>query len=251
MKSRKKGFTLIELLVVIAIIALLLSILMPALNSVKERGKRVLCMNNLRQLGMANYIYAQQYGGRFVPVENWDESYEATMLDGTPIEVIAMWCSNPTFLKILDQRASENAGFDLDRNPADYYGLPPKFRCPSYPRFKGDERRRVDETTVIRTSYGYNVTDDWRTADIYGPDSDEAEAMEERIWIKGVVAEEVRKPSRKIMFLSMVMTCMLLLRWAIILITGMSMEKQTGSIQPIVTANTGLSRCIAIARVPV
>ena len=53
----KKGFTLIELLVVIAIIALLLSILMPALNSVKERGKRVVCLNNLRQLGPWPIIY--------------------------------------------------------------------------------------------------------------------------------------------------------------------------------------------------
>ncbi|MHC4326341.1 MAG: type II secretion system protein [Planctomycetota bacterium] len=65
----KKGFTLIELLVVIAIIALLLSILTPALNAVKERGKRAVCMSNLRQLSLAYITYAQLYNGRFVPVE--------------------------------------------------------------------------------------------------------------------------------------------------------------------------------------
>ncbi len=57
MKSRKKGFTLIELLVVIAIIALLLSILTPALNSVKERAKRILCANRLRQWAIAIFAY--------------------------------------------------------------------------------------------------------------------------------------------------------------------------------------------------
>ena len=48
--KRHKGFTLVELLVVIAIIALLMGILMPALNRAREQGKRGVCLNNLKQL---------------------------------------------------------------------------------------------------------------------------------------------------------------------------------------------------------
>jgi len=54
----KKGFTLIELLVVIAIIALLMSILMPALNRVKEQARRQSCSSRLRQQGIALALYS-------------------------------------------------------------------------------------------------------------------------------------------------------------------------------------------------
>ena len=62
---KKKGFTLIELLVVIAIIAMLLAILMPALNKVKKIAQRVVCGTNLRGLGTAQVVYANDYDDQY------------------------------------------------------------------------------------------------------------------------------------------------------------------------------------------
>jgi len=58
---RPRGFTLIELLVVIAIIALLMAILMPALQRVRKQAKGVVCKSNLRQIGLGANLYAEEY----------------------------------------------------------------------------------------------------------------------------------------------------------------------------------------------
>jgi prepilin-type N-terminal cleavage/methylation domain-containing protein len=62
---RREGFTLVELLVVIGVIALLISILLPALNQARESARRVKCLANVRQLSMAWMMYANDNKGRF------------------------------------------------------------------------------------------------------------------------------------------------------------------------------------------
>ena len=76
---RSKGFTLIELLVVIAIIALLMAILMPALQRVKKQARAVACQSNLRQWGLCFKMYTDDYNGRFSNVSR-DKYYWYSIL---------------------------------------------------------------------------------------------------------------------------------------------------------------------------
>ncbi len=64
MAANRKAFTLIELLVVISIIALLLSILMPALGRAREAAKRIVCGSNLKQMSVTWYMYTMDYKGK-------------------------------------------------------------------------------------------------------------------------------------------------------------------------------------------
>src|SRR2546430_15353150 len=66
-RASRRGFTLVELLVVIGIIALLISILLPALSKARKSANTAKCLSTVRQLGMALTMYQNEHRGRGIP----------------------------------------------------------------------------------------------------------------------------------------------------------------------------------------
>jgi prepilin-type N-terminal cleavage/methylation domain-containing protein len=140
-----KGFTLIELLVVIAIIAILASLLLPALAHAKEAGKKAACISNLRQIGIAVHNYASDYSGRIPygpvapPFSHPQDFYPST---GSPTSLLSLVSGPPV-------------GFGLLLK--DYLAQAPKvFFCPGsdQPVDMDQELAKVG-TTQAQSSYYY------------------------------------------------------------------------------------------------
>lgn len=96
--KRKTAFTLVELLVVIGIIALLISILLPALSKAREHARAAACLSNMRQIGIGMIMYANENNGLVVPIvvdqndadpsklRTWDELLEPYLGSGVDIQ---------------------------------------------------------------------------------------------------------------------------------------------------------------------
>jgi prepilin-type N-terminal cleavage/methylation domain-containing protein len=125
----KKGFTLIELLVVIAIIALLLSILMPALVAVKFQGKVIVCKSNFHQWGLVTHMYATENNGMY-------PSFTVNYAGGGNA-----WDVAPEFIRMM-----------MVNNE-----LPPKtFFCPANATTEDKKAMENIETALVYLRYGHN-----------------------------------------------------------------------------------------------
>jgi prepilin-type N-terminal cleavage/methylation domain-containing protein/prepilin-type processing-associated H-X9-DG protein len=127
----KKAFTLVELLVVISIIAILLSILMPALSKARQQGYRIVCNSLAKSYALANATYASTYNGKFVPFSQMPTDILANTGDyGVWDE---RWPQNKDFRNALAANRIKKPSSGVAKGGwNDPFIFPKELRCPAH-----------------------------------------------------------------------------------------------------------------------
>ncbi len=126
--SQRKGFTLIELLVVIAIIAILIGLLLPAVQKVREAAARMTCSNNLKQIGLAMHNYESAY-------QHFPTSGEGSVAGGTAFDIQSTWTQ---ILPYMEQgnvytQIDLTVHYTAQANQTPFKSVIKPFICPSNP----------------------------------------------------------------------------------------------------------------------